>query len=91
MAIQRGDYFRIRQFARILGVNANLINKFHLILQVISSGFAVKIEKCRQFCLDTAELFVKLYPWYYIPTSVHKVFMHGAQIIKWARFQLENV
>lgn len=70
--------------ARILGVDETLISKFHTILQVLSSGFAVDVAKFQNFCLETARLFVNLYPWYCMPTSVHKILIHGFQIIEWA-------
>lgn len=70
--------------AEILEVDKILIKKFHTILQVLSSGFAVKVDVFREFCYETAEMFVKLYPWYNMPTTIHKILMHGHQIIQWA-------
>ncbi|CAI6355595.1 unnamed protein product [Macrosiphum euphorbiae] len=29
-------------------------------------------------------MFVTLYPWYYMPSSVHKVLIHGADVIRFA-------
>lgn len=40
------------------------------------------MEQFATFCIGTAEFFVKLYPWYPMPPSVHKVLIHGPQIIK---------
>ena len=34
------------------------------------------------YALETAKIFVNQYPWFYIPASVHKILMHGAQIIE---------
>lgn len=39
-------------------------------------------EQIKIFCLDTANLFVKLYPWYIMPTSIHVILLHVHQIIK---------
>ena len=69
-------------FAEITGVDESLIHQFHVILQVISSGFDIDDEKFKDCCVNTAHLFVALYPWYYMPTSVHKVLIHGAEIVK---------
>lgn len=33
------------------------------------------------YCFETAELYVKLYSWYFMPPSLHKVLIHGADII----------
>ncbi|KAG6462459.1 hypothetical protein O3G_MSEX013270 [Manduca sexta] len=68
--------------ARITGINEQLIENFYVILQAIASGERVDHTKFSIFCNETAELYVKLYPWYYMPSSVHKLLMHGADIIK---------
>ena len=70
--------------AEITGVDEKLIHRFHVILQVISSGFDIDDEKFKDYCVNTAHLFVALYPWYYMPTSVHKLLIHGAEIVKYA-------
>lgn len=67
--------------ATITGVDESLIHRFHVILQVISSGFDVDGDKFREYCLQTAQKYVDLYPWYYMPTSVHKLLIHGPEII----------
>ena len=38
------------------------------------------MEKFREYCLETARLYVELYPWYYMPSSMHKILIHGADI-----------
>lgn len=68
--------------ARILGVDAILMRRFHVILQVLSSGFNVNLQSFKVYCLETAKMFVSLYPWYPMPTTVHKVLIHGHQIIE---------
>ena len=70
--------------AKILGVDECLLRKCHVILQVMSSGYAVNVSCFQQYCLETAELFVALYPWYCMPTTVHKVLIHGPSIVEWA-------
>ncbi|CAH0401430.1 unnamed protein product [Chilo suppressalis] len=66
--------------ARITKIDENLIKRFAVILQVISSGNAIKIERFREYCKETAELFVHHYPWYNMPVSIHKLLIHGADI-----------
>lgn len=57
------------------------MKRFHVILQVISCGFAINIPKFRDYTEITARQFVDLYGWYYMPTTVHKILIHGPQII----------
>ncbi|KAB0803765.1 hypothetical protein PPYR_00735 [Photinus pyralis] len=66
--------------AEITNLDQNLLKRFADILQVISSGCAIKIEKFRIYCRQTAEFMVHLYPWFYMPASVHKLLVHGADI-----------
>lgn len=66
--------------SRITGIDENLIFRFSIILQAISSGKQINIEKFRNYCKETAEIYVQLYSWYHMPVSVHKLLMHGADI-----------
>lgn len=70
--------------ASILGIDVDFINRFHVILQVMSSGLPVNVDAFKTYCLDTARIFVEKYPWYYMPTTVHKVLIHASQIIEYA-------
>ncbi|XP_043478801.1 uncharacterized protein LOC122509098 [Leptopilina heterotoma] len=70
--------------ARILGVDSDLMKRVYVILQVMSSGFAVNVNAFQQYSFETAEICVSLYPWYCMSTTVHKVFIHGAVIIDWS-------
>lgn len=68
--------------ARITKIDVNLIKRFAVILQVISSGKLIKLEKFDAYCKETAKMYVELYPWYFMPASVHKLLIHGAVICK---------
>lgn len=47
----------------------------------MTSGYDINLEKFEAYTLETAELYVSLYPWY-IPSSVHKILIHGTDIIR---------
>lgn len=68
--------------ASITGLNVKLVEKFANILSVIASGFEVNTEMFQTYCIETARQYVKLYGWYKMPSSVHRVLIHGADIIK---------
>lgn len=67
--------------AEITNIDLELIKNMHTILIVVSSGIEVNIEKFTNFANNTARLFVKKYPWYYMPPTLHKYFIHGPEII----------
>lgn len=68
--------------SEITGIDERLVYRFAVILQAISSGMEIHAEKFGSFARETAHLFVSLYPWYYMPATVHKVLIHGEEIIK---------
>ena len=70
------------QTAEILGIDQNLIFRFYIILVTLSSGYEIDCLKFKDYCFDTFRLYVSLYPWYYMAQSVHKVLIHGHDIIK---------
>lgn len=67
--------------ASITGIDVTLIKKLYIILQTISCGFKIDINKFNKFCLSTARLYVSLYPWCPMTTTLHKILMHGGAII----------
>lgn len=64
------------------GVDEDLITRFSNILQVLTSGHKINCEKFEKYANETAKIYVNKYPWYYMPTSVHKVLMHGSAVIR---------
>ena len=53
-----------------------------MILRSLSSGYEINNEAFNQYCTETAELYIELYGWYYMPPTVHKLLIHGAAIAK---------
>lgn len=68
--------------ASILNLDPTLVRRFAIILQTISSGEKINISAFDDFAKKTAEVFVEMYGWYYLPATVHKLLFHGADIIK---------
>lgn len=56
----------------------------------MSSGYEININIFEDYCFKTAEMCVSLYPWYYMPVSVHKVLLHGADVIRFAPLPIGN-
>ena len=68
--------------AEITGVDENLIKRFYIILQALSSGVMMNAESFGSYAVETARIYVTNYGWYYMPSSVHKISLHGENIIK---------
>lgn len=69
--------------SEITGVDKDLISIFRTILLTISSGYDIKVDIFKNYCLEAARKFVQLYPWYNLPTSVHKILIHSSEIISY--------
>lgn len=78
----RNFFEKYQQSAKITGVDQDIIYRFYIILQAISSGHEINIENFRQYSVKLARMIVNKYNWYYMPTLVHKLLIHGPEIIQ---------
>lgn len=63
-------------------LDEELIIRFRTILIAISSRKKIDEVKFRKYATDTYDRYIELYSWYHMPPSVHKVLLHGADIIE---------
>lgn len=68
--------------ASITGLDEGLIRRFAVILNTLACGYKVNADLFDAYAFDTAKLYVKLYSWYKMPPSVHKILIHGGRILK---------
>lgn len=78
----RRFFERAETSAAITGLNQDVICRFHVILQTLSCGHQINVHKFKQYCLETARLYQTHYKWYYMPTTVHKILIHGAEVLE---------
>lgn len=65
----------------ITGIDANLITQFSTILRTIASGQKINLETFVPLLESTKKLYLDLYKWYYMPTTIHKLLMHCTDIV----------
>lgn len=68
--------------SEITGVDFGFIYRLKIILEVISSGHKVNLQKFTDYCLETAKLYISLYPWHPMTPTMHKILIHGATVIE---------
>ena len=68
--------------SQITGIDKKLIERFSNILCVISCGHYIKEEMFKNYYFETAQMAISLYGWYKMSATVHKLLIHGADIIK---------
>lgn len=69
--------------ADITGVDKELIEYFGVILRVLSCGMEINKDTFKELLRITRNKYLILYGWYYMPSSVHKVLIHGSDVINY--------
>lgn len=67
--------------AEITGIDVNFLYRLKVILEALSSGHKIDTEKFSIYAKETAEQYVALYPWHPMTPTLHKILMHGSEII----------
>lgn len=68
--------------SQITGINKEFIERFSNIVSIISCGHYIKEDIFKTYCFETAQMAISFYGWYKMSASVHKLLIHGANIIK---------
>lgn len=68
--------------AEITKVDEKLIKRLAVILEVICCTYYIDADAFSKFAFETAQMAVNLYPWYFLPASLHKILLHGKEIIE---------
>ena len=63
-------------------MDADLMKRLHIILATISCGYDINSTKFKTFCWETASLYVDLYPLYPMTQTLHKILIHGYEVIE---------
>ncbi|CAH1114773.1 unnamed protein product [Psylliodes chrysocephalus] len=77
----RRFFFNPQLSSEITGINKELIQKCSIILRVIASGCEIDLELFAVLLKSTREMYLHLYKWYNMPSGVHKILVHGCDII----------
>lgn len=70
--------------AEITGIDKDVMVRMKNILIAVSCGMEIEGDKFREYCYETAQMYILLYGWYYMPTTVHKLLIHGHEIISYS-------
>jgi len=62
-----------------------------VILETICCNFTIDAEKFGIYARETANLAISLYPWYNMPSTVHKILIHGKEIIESAALPIGSL
>ncbi|CAH2101265.1 unnamed protein product [Euphydryas editha] len=79
--VARTFFAQSKEVSKIIGVNEEFLSRLYVILQIISCKKIVNLVLFKDYCLETAKRCVEMYPWYKMPPSVHKILIHGCDIM----------
>ncbi|XP_043262271.1 uncharacterized protein LOC122403056 [Colletes gigas] len=86
--VARTYYENYTTTANITGVNQELIKRLGVILVDLPSYRQISPNLFQEYAMETFNLYVTEYNWFYMPSSLHKILFHGADIIKCAGLQI---
>ena len=69
------------KFAEILGIDPELIHRIHLMLIAVNADVSLDLDSFREYGRQTAELWINKYPHFYMPVSLHLLFIHSWEAI----------
>lgn len=78
----RHVFVKYQQSEKITGTDQDIIYYFNILLQAISSGHEINLDSFKQYSVKLARMITEKYVWYYMPTLVHKLLIHGPEIIQ---------
>ena len=68
--------------AKISGIDKMFSDRIGVLLSVMESGYAIEVEKFKEYALNTMQMHLVLYPWYYLPVTIHKIFVYASDVIE---------
>nr|XP_022907706.1 uncharacterized protein LOC111419170 [Onthophagus taurus] len=78
----RRFFSNVETSASITGIDQTLIERLATILEVISSGHKIDVNKFSEYCRYTAKLYIQLYYWYLMSPTLHKILIHGPTVLE---------
>lgn len=69
--------------SEITGINEQLISNLGLVLRIVASGKQIDMNKFDILTKQTRDLYLEHYNWYYMPSTLHKLLIHGKDIISY--------
>ena len=69
--------------SKIIRFYPTLLLRFTIILITINCGYKINATEFNKFAKEIAAMYIEKYQWYYMPASVHKILIHGAERGDW--------
>ena len=73
-----------QKFSDILGIDVELVHRIHVLLIAINVDIPLDEEAFRLYGRETAALWVSKYGKFYMPVSLHQLFIHGWESLRYS-------
>ena len=71
-----------QKFAEILEIDVELVHRIHVLLIAVNADIPLDEEAFRLYGRQTAQLWVSQYGKFYMPVSLHQLFIHGWESLR---------
>ncbi|CAH0382639.1 unnamed protein product [Bemisia tabaci] len=68
--------------SNITGLDHQLLVNFHVILRLLNCKEDLNLEKFDELTKETLSLYMAKYQWYKLPQTVHKILIHGSEVMR---------
>ena len=76
-------FFRnAKKTAQIIGLDVELVKHFHIILETLGCGLEIDSVAFKNYAIETRNIYLQNYKWFYMPATLHKILFHGKDIIE---------
>jgi len=76
----RRAFKRYEEFGAI--TELGLFKRFRTIIVTFNHSLVLGADKFGDYCLETARLYVQKYPWYYMSATLHRILIHGKELVQ---------
>jgi hypothetical protein len=80
--VARKAFANAEKTAAICGVSTMLVSNLDVIWRTLASSQPINPEKFGELCEKTLEQYMSCAQWYDIPPSLHRVLVHGKEIVE---------
>eukprot|EP00733_Pompholyxophrys_punicea_P000996 Pompholyxophrys_punicea_v1_NODE_411_length_2028_cov_23.894070.p1 type:complete len:223 gc:universal NODE_411_length_2028_cov_23.894070:1308-1976(+) len=68
--------------ATATGLNEECLDRLQKYIRALCSGKKLDPKKVKVYGRETAEIWIRNYPWYYTPQAIHRALIHRWQVIE---------
>ncbi|OXA46867.1 hypothetical protein Fcan01_18208 [Folsomia candida] len=77
----RRAFRNYEEFAKLTGLDVEFVRRLWVILVALTCQLPLNADKFGEYCFNVVQYYLTLYQWFPMPASMHKILIHGKDII----------